>query len=378
MDRTVRSVGSRRAFTLVELLVVIAIIGILVSLLLPAVQAAREAARRAQCVNQLKNLALAVINHHDIKQHFPISGGVTSNFISFADSDVQAAFGNGNGKLMNGVGWIVQVLPQLEEQAFYDQFASGGAFEGQIRDGFCSRPREKGGLFSLKNGISVPELLKRQLPVLQCPSDESVYLLANDQWQMTGCEVATTSYKGVLGDTYLNQQGSIFSNGECNSATASTTYPSGCHDRLRNGDYATPAQMVGVERDCHTGTRCNGIFFRHTWLKPVKISNIVDGTSKTLMLGEDIPAFNHHSAAYYSNSDWSACNTPINYRISEAPGEWVADEWEELQGFRSEHPGGAQFARADGSVAFITEGVNNVVYRTSCTRNGEELVNESL
>jgi len=68
-------VNSRNGFTLVELLVVIAIIGILVAMLLPAVQAAREAARRTGCANNLKNLGLAALNHHDVQKHFPVSYG---------------------------------------------------------------------------------------------------------------------------------------------------------------------------------------------------------------------------------------------------------------------------------------------------------------
>ena len=89
------------AFTLVELLVVIAIIGVLVSLLLPAVQMAREAARRTQCLNNLKNVGLAVVMHHDAKRVFP-KGRNTRDF--------------------NGVSWAFQLLPFMEEQAIYNAY----------------------------------------------------------------------------------------------------------------------------------------------------------------------------------------------------------------------------------------------------------------
>lgn len=364
------SVTQRRdAFTLVELLVVISIIGVLVALLLPAVQSAREAARKISCANNLKNLALAVLTHHEGQRRFPISGGFVNT--TFEDRNVQVAVGG--GKPMNGVGWIVQVLPQLEEQALFDQFEQAGVFEGQIRDQFCFRPRPGFGLFSINNGVSGPQLMQTQLSIIQCASDDSVARLSDQQWQNVSCLVALTSYKGVLGDTYLNWSESGFKNGQCDAGNASSVHPSGCYDRKKDGTSATPAQMVEQERDCHGGTRCQGIFFRHTWLKPVKLSSVTDGTSKTLMLGEDVPEYNRHSAAYYANGDWCACNTPINYRLGDIP-EAVALEWWDAQGFRSKHPGGAQFARADGSVTFIPDGVDNVVYRTSCTRNGDEVV----
>src|SRR3954451_1827732 len=94
------------AFTLVELLVVIAIIGILVALLLPAIQSAREAARRTGCSNNLKNLGLAALNHHDVNKHFPVSNG--------------AAYAQEAPVLQSGAGWILNTLPQLEESALYD------------------------------------------------------------------------------------------------------------------------------------------------------------------------------------------------------------------------------------------------------------------
>src|SRR5262245_35403008 len=100
----------RRGFTLVELLVVIAIIGILIALLLPAVQAARESARRTQCSNHLKQLALSMSTHHDQHKMFP-SGGWGWRWTGDPD--------RGHGKRQPG-GWGYQILPFIEQQAIYD------------------------------------------------------------------------------------------------------------------------------------------------------------------------------------------------------------------------------------------------------------------
>jgi prepilin-type N-terminal cleavage/methylation domain-containing protein/prepilin-type processing-associated H-X9-DG protein len=340
-------------FTLVELLVVIAIIGVLVALLLPAIQAAREAARRSSCSNNLKNLALAVLNHHDVNKHFPVSHGA----FSVAEAPVP----------QSGVGWIVETLPQLEQPQLQERFKQGGAYEGQFRrDLALNRSTVNLGLYSTKNGISCPELMRTQIDVLKCPSDASDRL-RNDQWQWRApagdSYVFVTNYKGVLDDTFLDEIG----NGEFSND--GTPFVSG------NYSETTPAP-IGL-RDCHADYRCRGIFFRQSFQRPVKIAQVTDGTSNTFLIGEDLPEYNLHSAAYYANGDWCSCNIPLNNNILKIPTEADLNDWGNQQGFRSYHPGGAQFALVDGSVQFILEG-DHLSYRARCTRNGEEVLSASL
>ncbi len=114
-------------FTLVELLVVIAIIGVLIALLLPAVQAARESARRTECVSHLKQLALATIMHHDQRKLFP-SGGWGWRWTGDPD--------RGHGKSQPG-GWAYQILPYIEQQATYD--LGGGPNLAQKKKGSAQR-----------------------------------------------------------------------------------------------------------------------------------------------------------------------------------------------------------------------------------------------
>src|SRR3954453_13784181 len=184
----------RSAFTLVELLVVIAIIGILVALLLPAIQSAREAARRTGCTNNLKNLGLAALNHHDVMKHFPVSNGA-----AYADESP-------DGVYQSGAGWILNELPQLEEQALFDQFKTGGGFEGQYVADIASKvTKPLIGLASTKNGISCATLMQTQLSVIRCPSDPTDKRVRSDQSEWAKTLVAVTNYKGVLDDTYLGE-----------------------------------------------------------------------------------------------------------------------------------------------------------------------------
>ena len=353
------------AFTLVELLVVIAIIGVLVALLLPAVQAAREAARRSSCANNLKNLGLAILTHHDAKGHFPLNYGGP-----YRDE--------APGKLQSGVGWIVETLPQLEQGPLHAQFRSGGAYEGQFRLSLSptfSAPNV--GIYSTKNGVSVPKLMQTQLSVLQCPSDDSVLALSENQTELNRTPVALTNYKGVLDDTMLGESGGgtpAFRNDG-----PGIQYPSGNYP-----DQPDPLYSYATQHDCHNEIRCRGVFFRQSWQAPVNLKDFTDGASNTLLVGEDIPAYNKHSAAYYANGSWCSCNIPLNFLVGQNPEDVNAgfpgdqDPWWERQGFRSRHPGGVQFAWCDGSVTMISESVDNQLFRTRCTKNGEEVVSASF
>ena len=299
-----------RGFTLVELLVVIAIIGVLVALLLPAVQAAREAARRSQCGNNLKNLALALQNFHGTKNQLPPSVSPWAEGPKPVSS-------------LSGKGWILAALPFLEQQSLYDEFKSKLGFDGKMFSG---------------QGLAratLAETMARQLAVLQCPSDPSAQTVSTQQWQWENRRVALTSYKGVIGDTRMGGASSIHQ---------------------------------GTQPDCHNTIGCNGLFYRNDYQEPVTFKSIDDGLSNTFMVGEDMPLHNYHSTAFYSNGDYASCHAPLNYK----PNPPTPLEWYNVMSFRSEHPSGAHFAIADASVQFVDEGVDYVMYRRMSTRNGSE------
>jgi prepilin-type N-terminal cleavage/methylation domain-containing protein len=151
-----------RGFTLVELLVVIAIIGILIALLLPAVQAAREAARRSQCTNNLKQIGLALHNYHDTFKSLP--SGCVSKVV--------------NGTTSNTAwGWPALILPQLEQQPLYDA----------IKPGHQS-------LWATVGDPALKPLMQQPISALLCPSDTAPKL--NDDRKINGVSVAVSNYLG--------------------------------------------------------------------------------------------------------------------------------------------------------------------------------------
>ncbi len=217
-----------------------------------------------------------------------------------------------------GRGWILEALPYLEQGALHTQFEAskvGDMFSGQ-------------GLW-----LCQPQMAT-VLSVLACSSDPSQRTSTN-QHQWSGVTVAVTSYKGVIGTSNMG-----------------------------GGWPDSPSGMW----DGHGSNQCNGLFFRNSYQVKIRMTDIVDGTSNTLAVGEDIPDQNTHSAAFYSNGDYASCHAPLNnvYRPPQA-GNWPL-----VMSFRSNHPNGANFALADGSVRFITTGIARLQYQQLCTRNGGE------
>ncbi len=175
-----------RGFTLVELLVVIAIIGILVALLLPAVQAAREAARRMSCTNNLKQLALAVHNHHDVHKMFPPSSHNMGFRSQFSDRFS-----------WQRMGYITPLLPFIEQQPLYDDVIA-----------YTFEDRRPWSGNNMADGTNSP--YRRDVPALLCPSDGGKDLPVN--------ELKATSYHCNHGDIIMNwdwwEWRGAFGNGE--------------------------------------------------------------------------------------------------------------------------------------------------------------------
>jgi prepilin-type N-terminal cleavage/methylation domain-containing protein len=230
--------GARPAgFTLVELLVVIAIIGILVALLLPAVQAAREAARRAQCANNLKQIGLGILNHHDTYGQFPTAGMNTTDF--WVDPVVAAT------ATRERYGWGFQILPFIEEQAVYD-------IGREARETY--RPTDE-----------IPSIGKAlvEIPVAiyACPSRGP-----------RTCAITTDATVVALGD----YAGVIFG----------TTLGDQWRDNFNyTGAGGKDLKVLGWQGLIVKGGHFNGTGYDYWW-EPVKMSRVTDGSSHTIAIME--------------------------------------------------------------------------------------------
>ena len=310
-----RSSAKRRAFTLVELLVVIAIIGILIALLLPAVQAAREAARRSHCANNMKQIGLALHNYFDSYKAFPAAG---RGYGMCTGTPVNGEVKNSNG--------LVAILPYMEQQPLYDQFNHEEAYsDSNIRSGgtVVGDPATNGNA----------ALSEQVLQAFICPSDNNGpkdrTLVGIHYGPARGFTGAATNYD------FITSAWTDFSN--CNSYMTSTN-----------------KRMFGEE-------------------SATRMAEVTDGLTNTFMLGETTKYHVNGRAFAWAYRAWvmtgvdpypSARDAGINlWHMPWVHPTWASPPYTPVSGrtrtwwsaAASLHPGGCQFALGDGSVRFVSE-----------------------
>ena len=300
----------RRGFSLVELLVVIAIIGILVSLLLPAVQAARESARSLTCGNQLRQLSIALHNYENARKTLPAA---------VCNSNPEALLPTRLYDLRTPDTWFAAALPFIEQQSLFDRFD-----------------------FSQGSGAAVnAPLVATALPGVMCPSDaESGTPICTNRCNLFSGPTASTMlglwYAGSLGNGPLWNQCSFCSPG----------YPTNSNARCCSGvDRAIDGNPNGMFAVAKT---------------PVRFSQVTDGQSKTILIGETLPRESMHMAAYTGHFPVTATNIPINSFVPRQhwPSLGHLTNYGEAGGIKSRHPGGAYVAFADGRISFLVESID--------------------
>jgi prepilin-type N-terminal cleavage/methylation domain-containing protein len=337
--------GFRHAFTLIELLVVIAIIAILIALLLPAVQQAREAARRTQCRNNMKQIGLAMHNYHDNFQRFPQNYEATRN-------------PDGNGRSRTSVSWITASLPYFDQAPLFNQvdfnntLEAGGTNERNALDNAAARI-----------------VRVTRLTAMMCPSNPQPPLgtaagnYDGGGWHGNGRDItaARTDYVGNMGFVWTGWK-------DCNPDAASFGAP-----------WVTPDQQ-------HNGTADNlprlaGVFW---WMGTASIAEIVDGTSNTVGVFEchhwnfsrRFPAEQNKAFAWFTPiGAIDVMQKPINFDAERVAGGNGGDDTR-CSSFSSTHVGGAHALLCDGSVRFISENIGFTVYQAIATRAGGETVGE--
>ena len=325
----------RGAFTLVELLAVIAIIGLLMALLLPAVQSARESGRRVGCQNNLRQLGLALQHFHSQHGSLPPSSSwwdaswgrydeanwAMRKFTGFDVKNSQGGYPPYN--------WLVAILPLLEAQAHYDLFRFDASSLAAVNvTGHTTR-----------------------LPAIICSRDpDASRPVLPGRCQLFNC----TGSRGH-GLWYAGSMGPVKEDGPVS--------------------FCPP----GSSAWCGLGyTSREGVFFRNP--VPVQFANVPDGLSSTIMLAETTPLADGHNTAFGPNRPLITLAIPINSPI---PAYAIADSLanvhnttsgSEVSGPRSFHPGGSHMLMCDGSVHFFDEAASFEVVCKLGTRRRREAV----
>jgi prepilin-type N-terminal cleavage/methylation domain-containing protein/prepilin-type processing-associated H-X9-DG protein len=314
-------IARRRAFTLVELLVVITIIGILISLLMPAVQSAREAARKTQCLNNVKQLALGCLSHEHNFSFLPSCGWV---WYWAGDPDRGAA-------MKQPGGWIYNILPFIEQRGLHDMGA---------------------GLPMSQKSAQLSAAAQIPLALLMCPTRRPVMVFPNSYSQCNMNPVPTAAHSdyaacsGTMGPTFW--------------APPQTGDPSFADVP----GYVYPTYAFDGAMSC---------------LTLMKMASITDGASNTYLLGEKylIPDnyFNGIEATdnnpVYAGYDWDYQRWSTTNPKQDTPG--LSDYY----CFGSAHPSGFNMAFCDGSVHSISFAIDPLTHQHLCCRNDRQLLDQS-